>query len=69
MASVAEDALRSKYREWRRTLHKAKDYRVKVLRAMADDGETEAAEMLNDPPRVYKAIRCKECSGCLLMAG
>ena len=65
---VAEEALRSKYREWRRTLHKAKDFRVKVLRAMAEDGEAEAAEMLNDPPRVYKAIRCKECAGCLLMA-
>ena len=30
--------------------------------------KSEAAEMLNDPPRTYKAVRCKECAGCMLMA-
>ena len=65
---VTEDKLRGQYRDWRRTLHRAKDYRVKVLRAMAEDGHVEAAEMLNDPPRAYKAVRCKDCAGCLLMA-
>ena len=64
---VTEDKLRCQYRDWRRTLHRAKDYRVKVLRAMAEDGQLEAAEMLNDPPRAYKAVRCKDCAGCLLM--
>ena len=65
---IMEDKLRGQYRDWRRTLHRAKDYRVKVLRALAEDGQAEAAEMLNDPPRTYKAVRCKECAGCLLMA-
>ena len=63
----AEEHLRTVYRCWRRTLHRAKDYRVKVLRALAEDGHAEAAELLNDPPRVYKATRCKLCAGCLLM--
>ena len=55
----AEEHLRAVYCTWRRMLHRAKDYRVKVLRALVEDGHAEAAELLNDPPRVYKATRCK----------
>ena len=63
----AEDDLKTRYRDWRRTLHRAKDYRVKVLRALSEDGNVEAAELLHDPPRAYKAVWCKLCAGCLLM--
>ena len=67
-ASHSEERLREHYRIWRRNLHKAKDYRVKVLRVLAQDGDAEAGELLGDPPRAYGAARCKLCSGCLLMA-
>ena len=40
-ALQAEDQLRVHYRSWRRTLHKAKDYRVKVLHVLAGDGNGE----------------------------
>ena len=64
----AEENLRATYRRWRRSLHHAKDYRVKVLRMLADDGDGEAAELLRDPARVYKASRCNVCAGCQLMS-
>ena len=64
---LAEEQLRVHYRAWRRTLHKAKDYRVKVLHVLAGDGNGEAASLLNEPARVYKAERCRECAGCKLM--
>ena len=49
-------------------LHKAKDYRVKVLHVLAADGNGEASGLLNEPARAYKAERCRECTGCKLMA-
>ena len=64
---LAEEQLRVHYRAWRRTLHKAKDYRVKVLHVLASDGNGEASSMLNEPARAYKAERCRECAGCKLM--
>ena len=64
----SEIKLREHYRLWRRNLHKAKDYRVKVLRALAQEGDAEASEMLGEPARAYGAVRCKLCSGCLLMS-
>ena len=64
---MAEEQLRVHYRAWRRTLHKAKDYRVKVLHVLAGDGNGEAAGLLNEPARAYKAERCGECAGCQLM--
>ena len=48
-------------------LHKAKDYRVKVLHVLAGDGNGEAAGLLSEPARAYKAERCRECAGCRLM--
>ena len=63
----AEEQLHIHYRAWRRTLHKAKNYRVKVLHVLAGDGNGEAAAMLNEPARVYKEERCRVCAGCLLM--
>ena len=68
MMAEKENRLRECYRSWRRTLHRAKDYRVKVLRTLADDGNGEAAEILKDPPRAYKATRCQNCAGCALLA-
>ena len=62
-----EDQLREHYRAWRRALHRAKDYRVKVLHALAEDGNGEAAALLKEPSRVYKAERCRVCPGCRLM--
>ena len=64
---LSEERLRAHYRAWRRTLHKAKDYRVKVLHVLAGDGNGEAAGLLSEPARAYKAERCRECAGCLLM--
>ena len=64
----AEEQLRLHYRAWRRTLHKAKDYRVKVLHVLAADGNGEASGLLNEPARAYKAERCRDCAGCKLMA-
>ena len=64
---LSEERLRAHYRAWRRTLHKAKDYRVKVLHVLAGDGNGEAAGLLGEPARAYKAERCRECAGCLLM--
>ena len=64
---LAEEQLRVHYRAWRRTLHKAKDYRVKVLHILAGDGNGEAAGLLNEPARAYKAERCRDCAGCKLM--
>ena len=64
----SEDRLRAHYRSWRCGLHKAKDYRVKVLRTLAQEGDTEAAQVLVDPPHQYGAVQCKECAGCHLMA-
>ena len=64
---LIEERLRAHYRAWRRTLHKAKDYRVKVLHVLAGDGNGEAAGLLSEPARAYKAERCRECAGCLLM--
>ena len=64
---LEEDRLRCHYRAWRRTLHKAKDYRVKVLHVLAGDGNGEASGLLSEPARAYKAERCRECAGCLLM--
>ena len=64
---LEEDQLRSHYRAWRRALHKAKDYRVKVLHVLAGDGSGEASGILSEPARAYKAERCRECAGCLLM--
>ena len=64
---LAEEQLWVHYRAWRRTLHKAKDYRVKVLHVLAGDGNGEAAGLLSEPARVYKAERCRECAGCQLM--
>ena len=63
----AEEQLRVHYRAWRRTLHKAKDYRVKVLHVLAGDGNGEAASLLSEPARAYKAERCQDCAGCKLM--
>ena len=64
---LEEEQLRAHYRAWRRMLHKAKDYRVKVLHVLAADGNGEAAGLLNEPARAYKAERCRECAGCRLM--
>ena len=64
---MAEEQLRVHYRAWRRTLHKAKDYRVKVLHVLAGDGNGEAAELISEPARAYKAERCRGCAGCRLM--
>ena len=64
---AGEARIRELYRAWRRTLHRASDYRVKVLRTLADDGNGEAAELLSDPPRVQRAERCRMCAGCALM--
>ena len=68
-AAQAEEQLQEHYRQWRRGLHKARDYRVKVLRTLAQEGDGEAAAILGVPPWAYGAVRCKECAGCLLMAG
>ena len=66
-ALQAEDQLRTHYRAWRRALHRAKDYRVKVLHVLASDGNGEASGLLSEPARAYKAERCRECAGCKLM--
>ena len=63
----AEVRIKLQYKVWRRALHQAKDYRVKILRTLADDGNGEAAELLCDPPREPKAARCNRCAGCGLM--
>ena len=34
---------------------------------LAADGNGEAASLLNEPARAYKAERCRECAGCKLM--
>ena len=40
---------------------------MKVLHVLAGDGNGEAADLLNEPARAYKAERCRDCAGCKLM--
>ena len=40
---------------------------MKVLHVLAGDRNGEAASLLSEPARAYKAERCRECAGCKLM--
>ena len=59
-----EENLKTCYMVWRHLLHKAKDYRVKVLHALARYENAEAASLLGEPMRVRGAVRYKICAGC-----
>ena len=52
---------------WKKMLQRANTMRIKILRAMMQDGSTRAAELLGEKPRYENAERCNQCAGCLIM--
>ena len=62
-----ENQFKVEYKVWRRKLQKAASSRIKILRALDEQGDPEAAEQLGSRPRYLNAKRCNSCPGCQTM--
>ena len=52
------------YSKWRKTVMKITTSRIQILRALADDGNIRAKELLGEPVQPSLLVRCQKCPGC-----